>query len=174
VQAVAGDTLKWTRTFSGYLPSDGWALSYAIKSASASLDVAGITITDDGKTFTVTIPATATAKWRAGDYRVVAMVTKAVERYTVATTALNVKPDPGGSAAADLRSQAEKDLDAINGVLSGRVTNDLQSYTIGGRVVTKIPIKELLALKSYCMATVRKERIEAGETVPTRRVGVTF
>lgn len=44
---------------------------------------------------------------------------------------------------ADIATQIE----AIETVISGRITADLQNYTIGNRQITKIPIEELLVMR---------------------------
>jgi hypothetical protein len=36
----------------------------------------------------------------------------------------------------------------IETVLSGRITSDLETYTIAGRSITKIPVSELLTIRS--------------------------
>jgi len=43
----------------------------------------------------------------------------------------------------DLRDQ----IQAIETVLSGRITSDVENYSIAGRQITKIPITELLVIR---------------------------
>jgi len=54
-------------------------------------------------------------------------------------------------------------LNAIEAVLEGRITADVESYSIAGRSITKIPVSELLVLRSKYKAEVQSQ--EAAENV---------
>ena len=64
---TAGDTAQWQRTFAGYLISDGWVLSYAINGPKA-LAWNGAWVTNDGNSWTVTIPPASTALMDSGNF----------------------------------------------------------------------------------------------------------
>jgi hypothetical protein len=56
------------------------------------------------------------------------------------------------------KSHAVKMLDAIEAVLEGRITSDVEQYSIAGRQITKIPISELLILHDRYKAAVAQEK----------------
>ena len=149
---AAGTTVIYSRSLPGYSPVDGWALTLYLSGA-AAVDYAGA---PSGAKWTVTIPAT--AQLEAGNYQWVERVSKAAEVYDAASGVVQVLPDISKAPAGDLRSWEERTLEVIECALTGRLTNDMQSYQIAGRAVTKIPIGELLALRSSLSAAVRAQR----------------
>jgi hypothetical protein len=173
-QVRAGDTLKWTRSFGDYPASDGWVLTYRLINASQKYDITATTDTD-GRGFTVTVPALTSKTYVEGDYTWVATVTKVAtsERVTVAQGRMTVLPDIAAKTQAfDSRSANQQVLDAIEAMLAGRT--DVEEYTIGTRSIKKMPITDLLAWRSVYVMKVRRERLEAGESFPSRSVGVRF
>jgi len=56
-----------------------------------------------------------------------------------------------------MASHAKTMLDAIEAVLEGRIDSDVESYSIAGRQITKIPITELLTIREKYKAEVKKE-----------------
>src|SRR5690242_4011569 len=95
---VAGDTWAWRVAQSADYPiADGWALSYALVSTSSATQ-APLTwstgyVTNDGAEYTVTIPASVTAGFVAGGYRLVAYLTLAAVRHTVCDDHILVQPN---------------------------------------------------------------------------------
>jgi len=55
-------------------------------------------------------------------------------------------------------THAETMLKAIEAVLEGRVTADIEQYSIAGRQITKIPIEELIKLRQYYKLEVIREQ----------------
>ena len=80
-----------------------------------------------------------------------------------------VLPDPT-TAEGDLRSSAERILDAINATLEGRVSKDADSYTIEGRSITRTPMADLLRLQGIYERKVAAERNPGGSFLSYRRV----
>jgi hypothetical protein len=69
-----------------------------------------------------------------------------------------VLPDPASQGAGqDPRSHARKTLDAIEAVVEGRATKDQQAYTIGGRSLQRMPIKDLMYFRGVYRAEVYAE-----------------
>jgi hypothetical protein len=115
----------------------------------------------NGPGWRTTLDLAASGGLVAGTYFWAAYASKAGERATVGTGQLVVKPDLASVAVDgyDGRSQAQKDLDAINAAISARATGGaVQEYTIQDRSVKFMPMTELLALKSRYEAIVRRER----------------
>lgn len=130
--------------------SGTWTLSYLFAGVSVlSWDASYAVVSGGG--WAVTIPAAATSL-ESGIYRWAAILTGGGtltgQRTTPLTGTVMVLPNPETVEPGDLQPQAEKDLAAIDAVLSGRMTADLQAYSIGGRSVTLIPIIELRELRN--------------------------
>lgn len=141
---TAGDTVKYTRSLSDYPASAGWVMKlHLLGKVSTS-----VTAVADGDAHSVTLPAATTDPLPAGTYRWVETVEKASERYTVNAGHLSVAQNPVGVTGTAGQSWEEKTLQAIEAVLSNRVTDDVAAYQIAGRAVTKIPLPELLKLKA--------------------------
>lgn len=127
-------------------------------------------------TFAVTIPATATANLPAGRYRWTAIVTGGGgyngQRFTPESGVLTVTADPSQQGAGDAQTFAEKNLAAVEAVLDGRITADVEAYQIGGRSVTAIPIGQLMALRARLRDEVWRER-NPGQPLPGVKVAFT-
>lgn len=131
---TAGDTVKWTRSLADYSAADSWVLKYRLINAAETID---ITATASGADHLVSVAASTTDAWVAGDYTWQAYVEKAGERYTVGTGTLKIKPDLAAAAAGvDTRTTAAKmvaDLEAASLDYATNGQGGVQRYTIGGR-----------------------------------------
>lgn len=150
--ARAGDSWIWKQSFTEYPVSEGWGLAYTFKGP-GELTTQSAEITNDGSvTYTVTIPASRTDDLAAGTYAWFAVMTGSGaftgRRDTVASGTLTVLPDLATVDPADVRLPEEKLLAAIDAVIYGRVTDDVQEVEIAGRSIVKIPVMELFAIKS--------------------------
>lgn len=160
-EATAGDTWRWQITDTTYPTSEGYTLSYAINGASRLAWDSGYRSTTSN-THTITIPATATADLTAGTYELSRIWTgsggSAGLVFTVRLGNLTVLANPATAGAGDRQSWEEKTLTVVEAVLSGRVTDDIVMYQIGGRTVSKLPLQELLALRSSLRAALSYQR----------------
>lgn len=157
----AGDTWEWKKYVAGHLPGDGWVLKYGLHnvgSASASNTKLQITATTDGNNHAVSVSAATTAPLLPGNWKWVAVVEKGAQRFSVGSGVLYVEPDLYTVAAGTQQTHAEKMLEAIESVLEGRATSDIESYSIAGRAVNKIPIAELIKWHNVYLARVKRER----------------
>jgi hypothetical protein len=111
-----------------------------------------------GDAFVVTLSASDTAAYAAGIYQWIERVAKASEKYNAAAGWLEVRPDIATASGNSLQLEAEKLLAVVTAAISGRLTADQQSYTIGNRQVTKIPITELLSLRAMLLRTIAAYR----------------
>ena len=136
-------------------------MSYAILGASR-LNWDAAFVSSSGTDHTVTIAASATADLTAGVYEVTRIWTGsgtyANQVYTVPCPALTVLANPATAGAGDRQTWEEKTLAVVESVLEGRVTDDILMYQIGGRTVSKIPLQELLSLRSSLRAAVSAQR----------------
>jgi hypothetical protein len=154
---VAGDTWHWTKSVADYPPGDGWTLKYSIRGPSVLLDT-NVTVTEDGSVYDVVVDADKTSALEPGTYRWQARVEKDGARYTVDSGVILVERDLSQAAEGDAQPYSEKMLAAIDAVLTGRITADVEQYQIAGRAVTKIPIAELRKLRAACKAELAKVR----------------
>jgi len=155
VSIVSGDTITWSKSLSDY-KSTLWTLKYEIVSSTQSLTVA---CTNGGNgSYLATISATANIL-AAGDYSIVGYVNDlatGIEKHTVYTGRIHVSPDLS-IGASDVRSHAKRVLDAIEATIEGRATRDQRTMRIGGRWIERMPVEELIRLRSVYRAEFRAE-----------------
>lgn len=167
-QINAGDTAKWSKDLPNYLPSDGWLLSYTLVNAAQRI---AFSSSASGANHLVNVAAASTAAYVAGKYDYRGLVTKAAEVFTVSSGRITINP-AFGAVALDARSQARKQLEAVEATLEGRATSATAEYEIAGRKMKYIPIPELLQLRDRLRADVAREdsasRMAAGLGQPGR------
>ncbi len=158
---AAGDTLRWRYSSADYPANDGWALSYRLVGAGIALT---ITASAEGTGFIAEASAAQTGGLSVPAAGVpctlIGYVIKGTERWAVHRAGCLVQANPA-TATGDLRGHAAKVLDAINALLEGRATKDQQSYKIGERELTRIPIPELLQLRDYYKLETQREATAA-------------
>ena len=113
---------------------------------------------------------TLTALRSAGVYDLIGIVTNGAEKYVVYDGTLEVLPNPTQSGAYDPRSHARRVLDLVETAMEGRIPNGMESYTIGGRSINKIPLKELRELYDRYKQDVERE-VQAERLANGRRSG---
>lgn len=164
----AGDTWKWTRNAGDHTPAAGWTLKYALHNVTSIVGGAALklqivaTANPNGSDHDVLVTAANTAALIPGNWKWIAFVVKAAERYVIDNGVLFVEPDLDAAAAGSQQSHNEKMLAAIQSVLQGRAVSDIESYQIAGRAVSKMPVAELLKLESAFIARVKQERNPGG------------
>ena len=160
-EITPGETVEWSKAFADYGPADGWALTYYFRNASGTGFDA--TATADGNSWKVSlvVPPNVGAgridweAWvkRGSDERLAGAGSATVRRSLKALAA---------DAAADNRTQAEKDLDAVHAALVPATAAAVQSYEIGGvgtnRRIRYFGKAELLALETSLAQRVNAER----------------
>lgn len=156
-RAVAGDTWTWLWSSADYPASAAWVLAWRVVGAGIALD---ITTVASGDAHLATASAAATAALAVGVAGVpctlVGWASKAGERFEVYRAGCLVLPNPA-TITGDLRGHAARTLAAIDALLEGRATKDQQSYKIGERELSRIPIPELLSLRDYYRAEAKRE-----------------
>lgn len=157
-QIAVGETLEWRKVLPDFLPADGWTLTYYVRGAGKGFDQAA---TADGAGYRVTVDKSVTAQMSPGKYYFEARVSNSAAEHEVARgEMLAVLSIKGMSVTATLddRSQAQQILDAIDAMMLGKATLDQQSYQIGNRQLARIPIPDLLKLKTHYAQVVSRER----------------
>jgi hypothetical protein len=147
LSVTAGDLVTWKRSLANYLPSDGWVLSYALTKSSVRIE---ITSSTSGSDHLVSVAASTTASWAAGNYLAQGYVTKSAtsERYQVFQGNLKIEPNLAAqSSGYDGRSHARKCLDAIESVLEARAGKAVQSWSGLEQSFSLIPTPDLLTMR---------------------------
>jgi hypothetical protein len=122
----------------------------------------------DAAGWTITIPAALTSV-TAGTYAWTAILTGggtlAGRRETPANGRVTVIADPDSLGAGDGLAFAETNLAVVEAAMAGRLSADLQSYSIGGRSVTMIPYLELYNIRKALREEVYRLR-NPGKPLP--------
>ena len=172
---TSGDTATWLKSLSDYSAANGWVLAYTLINSAAKIT---LTATASGADHLVNAAAATTAAWAAGGYTWQATVTKAAERYTVATGQITIAPNWAAAATFDTRTSAKKALEAVNLLLESYGSKAyMQGYEIAGRKMQFASPGDFLAYRSKLMAEVAREdnatRLAAG-LAPKNQLFVRF
>ena len=147
----AGETVRFRRYVPEYIPAEGWSYALHLNGALATLHKGGVA---DGDGYLVTIlPADSLP---AGEYRFLERVSNATtgEAHNVGSGVVKVELDLALAAPGACISHAERVLAIIEAQIEGKLSDDLASYSIAGRIVSKIPIDELKKLRAQYRAEV--------------------
>jgi hypothetical protein len=124
-----------------------------------------------GDDHVVTLTATATGALTAGTYTYSEMVSSGSTAYEVDRGTVAVLPKLASAVAGTVQSVNEKLLALVETALSGRLTADMESYSIGNRTINKIPVKDLLKIRGQLKAAIH---FASNPTNPIGYMGVTF
>jgi len=165
---TANTTVKW-RDGAATVPfnttateGDGWALTYYLRTNTAS---EGATVTGsswNGSGWEFTIASSVTTNFDAGEWFWTAIVSKGSESFQLARGEFTVKQAlayTGGSPAAiDDRTQNEIDLDNVTAAIRAIISDKAASYTIGNRTFTRLNLNDLRMRESQLKAIVVREK----------------
>lgn len=162
-QFIAGDRITWKRTDLGadYAPAS-YSLKYSARLENSGATEIEITASESGSDYIVEVGQSTSASYKAGVYHWQAYITRTsdAERITIDSGTWEIKPNRD-TTASDPRSHAKIVLEAIEKVIEGRATKDQENYSIQGRSLSRTPIPDLLALRSFYKAeVVRDQRAE--------------
>lgn len=162
----AADTVKWRDVsardnLGNIIDSGSWTLTYYLRTNTASEGAAVVGVAY-GNGWELTIPSATSAVFDAGQWYWQAIATQGSEKVTLGAGQLKVTPAlsyAGSPAAFDGRSQAQKDLDAVDAAIRAIVSGGVvQEYTIGSRRLKKYDLGELQVLRSRLIAEVKREQ----------------
>lgn len=161
-RVTSGDTLKWKIALSLY-PASTWTLTYELRSVATSSTAIQITATDSSDDHLVTVLASVTAVWVAGDYSWDAYVTSGTERKKVGFGIITVLRDLATVVAEyDDRTHAKKILDALEAVFENRASEIDLSYSVGGRSISKMSHDERIKTYQFYKGEVENEKVATG------------
>lgn len=165
-QIRAGDTVKWRDVasrdvFGNAITSSDWTLTYYLR-FDKTHEGATVVGTVYGTGWEFSIAQGTSAGFDAGTWYWQAEATKAGEHVTLGAGQLTVLAGmsyTGLPAAFDGRTQAQKDLDAVQAAVRAMVSGGaVAEYSIGSRRLKKMELSDLLALESSLKAEVKREQ----------------
>jgi len=166
-QIRAGDTVKWrddasADVFGNAISSQtGWTLTYYMRTDKTH-EGATVVGTAYGLGWEFLIAQATSAAFDAGQWYWQAEATKSGEHITIGAGQLEVLAGlsyAGQPAAFDGRTQAQKDLDAVQAAIRSMISGGaVAEYTIGSRRLKKMELADLLALESNLKASVKREQ----------------
>lgn len=162
-----GDTVKWrdgagSDTLGNAITSADWTLTYYFRFNRNNHGATAVG-TAYGTGWAFTLSATTTDGFHADDTGYwQAVASKAAEKVTLGSGQFQIDANlayAGTPAAFDNRSQAQKDLDAVQAAIRAIVSGGaVAEYTIGSRRLKKMEMTDLLQLESKLKAEVKREQ----------------
>lgn len=161
----AGTTWRWERSLSNFPPAT-WTLIYYFRSSDGKYSFNLPTINSNG-VFRVNYSSTNTDTIAPAIYQGQGFVTSGNDRFIIYQGQLEILPDfKLQETGKDLRTHAQKVLEAIKALLEGRFTDDASSYSVAGRSITKLTPLELIETKHeyerIVIAELRQNRAKQG------------
>lgn len=148
---------------------EGWTLLLYLRGI-GSID---LTATRSAATHTFEAPAADTAAWAPGVYAYTIRATDGFDVVEVESGRVTITPDIAAAGDGfDNRSHARRALEAIEAVLEKRATLDQERYRINNRELYRTPIRDLLKLRDYYLAEVKREDAKASGRRGWRQVRV--
>lgn len=163
-QVNAGTTWRWEVNFSDYNPAT-YTLKYYFREVTGKYSF-DITATAFNGNFRVNVPKGTTSDYAPGVYSGQGFVDDGNDRFLVYENQLEVGEDFALQVTGkDTRSHAQKVLQSIKALLEGK-TEDVTSYSIAGRSLTKMTLQELIEAKDYyeriVVTELRQQRAKQG------------
>jgi hypothetical protein len=153
----AGDTLKFTKSLADYSAADGWTLTYNFVKATGDNPFSFVATTS-GSGYAITVAASTTTGWPAGDYRGEAVVSSlSGEVYTVWSGSLSVLPSVTQSAGVDSRSDWQIIYDNCTAVLKKTATREILNSEVDGVKLERRSVDEILKLRDRAYLGIQQE-----------------
>jgi hypothetical protein len=165
----AGTTVKFTRSFGDFQPSDGWLYTIYLNGLTQKFNKAA-TILDN--IFQIEFIPSDTASLNPGPFRYAERLTNSgtgeVYDLTGDELVINIEPNVATAAAGAFNTWEEQTLVVVEAAIQGRLTSDIQAYQIAGRSVSKIPIAELRTIRGELRAAIWRQNHPGQLGVPYR------
>jgi hypothetical protein len=182
-QLRQGDSWQWQRQFPDY-PSNLYQLKYVFNSPKNRFvldSTTGITADADGQTFDISPTSAQTATCAPDTYQLIAVLigiggtSAAGDLDTFPLQDVLVLPNIAtATGPVDTRSNAKKNLDAIEACLLGNLDPSVAEYTINGRMLRRFDRSELLKEREYWRNEYKAELKAAGLYTETRNITFRF
>ena len=165
-QITAGSTVQWIEPAAKDPAGDPatsatWTLQIAFRTNTAGegATVNGSARSDGG--WDVALSAATTTSWDAGTWYWQTKITSGSDVVIVGsgtTTVLASLDYSGDPTAFDGRSQAEKDLEAVQAAIRAIISKGAKQYSIGSRSYTSNDLGQLMQREAQLKAIVARER----------------
>jgi hypothetical protein len=146
---VIGDLALWT--ISEDYATGVYSMAYDFIQGGVTQTLTGA-FTDGAWTFTAT--SAFTSLFTAGRVTVDLKVTRIIDSARVTLRSFTVQ---FFASAGERRSHAQIMVDKIESILAGRADNDVESYSIKSRQITKMSVKELTDWREYYLAELGRQ-----------------
>lgn len=161
-EIVVGDFLQWKRSdLVADYPPDQFTATYVARVTAGGASEIQLTGTNynNGEAYLFTVPSSESADFSPGYYHWQLEIVRNSDSNRIvvdrnAFTALVDLDAPG----ADPRTHDEIMLIKIQSILENRADGDVQSYSIQGRSLTKIPLADLIEWERYYRDRVRRQK----------------
>lgn len=161
---VQGENLEFQLDLQDY---SGWdEVKFAI-TGPEKYEIIGVET--DGTFLFEATPAT-TAAWECGNFKYSITATKSTTHYKFVTDGrFQVIEDISQMSNLDTRPWACKVLESIRNLITGDVANNVQSYSVDGRSLSKYTREELLTLYGRFQSECEKaQNVQDGKTTRTK------
>jgi hypothetical protein len=167
---IAGDTATWIQDktkdeLGNDLTSVLWDMKYQFRKSGAAvvdlIEVTGTARQDGGWDFSYAVPGTLSP----GTYYFSARAIKKADttiKKTIADGQMEFVGNIAGTASFDGRTQARKDLEAVQAAMRAIISGGaIEEYTVGTRSIRKMKMEDLILLESKLKTeVVREEKAE--------------
>jgi hypothetical protein len=154
-EIVVGDYLLWRRNFPDYSPST-YIATYVAKIAATSNEIQVSSTASDGN-FLFTVNSSTSSNFIAGEYYWQLEISDGTNRIVIERGMWTIIADLDVNSA-DPRSHAEIMIKKIESILQGRADQDVASYSINGRSLTRMGVNDLIDWRDYYKAEVIKQK----------------
>lgn len=163
---TAGDSVTWRDVatkdnLGNAIDSGSWTLIYYLRT-NATSNGATVTGSPYGPGWQLTLSAATTGGFTPGTWFWQAIATSGSDKQTLGAGQLIVVAGlayQGSPGAYDGRSQAQKDLDAVDSAIRALVSGGVvQEYRIGNRSLKKYDLADLQVLRARLLAEVKREQ----------------
>jgi len=139
---AAGTTVTYRKQLSDYPAGDGWTFTLYL----AGANVAKVEATTEDDDFIITIDASTTDGIAAGLYHYAERVSKDGAVYEVDAGVVTLLPDLTKATDQSAQEWTERAIEALRAHIEGRLPSGMESYSIAGRAVSKLPLREAVSM----------------------------
>ena len=142
--------------------TDGFTAVYELRNSSNFYTISAV---GSGNEYTVAQSASDSENWASGEYELELFIENGPDRWPVDSKQVEIVAYAAG--AQDRRSQVKRTLDAIDAMIEGRSSKDVQEYSIqpgsGSRSLKHFSADELMTLRSKYAGLYASEQARAGK-----------
>lgn len=152
----AADSLAWVISEKDHLPSNNYVCRVILVNASSNIEMIA---TIDGDNFIINKTSVDTADFIPAKYKCFIVFSNSALNYVkqVDYSFIMISPDITTQTQYDYRTEAQKQLEVVNELLSGRLVDGVNAFSVNGRSVTLMTMTELMQVKSQLEDIVNNE-----------------